>query len=731
MIKSGGVKKLAAIAALCTLIFAVAAGLYGAGVFDQIENKSYDHRVRLFADSERVSDDIVVIVLDDPSIAWAKEQLGWGFPWQRSAFGEIVDYMQIAGAKAIAFDIVFSEPSVYTLSYESFLRELGKTAPTVKLDLVADDEAFAAASRNFGRVVQALFVSSQTGAVNRWLEDTNAPLFTPRGFTVIDESEGALFPISALRQSEGAIGSVSVRPDSDGFFRRAPLFTMFDHRAVPGLATAVLLVDGAENAIEYDAKNREVNWGDRAFSAGADSSVLLRFKGSIDRYIPYSAAAVLRSVRAYKNGESEPELLPEDFAGKYVFFGYYAAGLFDICATPISSVYPGMGIHITMLDNILSDDFIRKTPAWFDYLLIALTTIPIVILLTIFITRATLSLLTIATLFVVIAALAYYGYELGWWLPMVAPMFGLANAFIAALVFNFISEGSQKRFIKAAFGQYLSPTVIERLLLDPTLLSLGGERREISIFFSDIQGFTTISEKLDPSRLSEFLNDYLSMMSDIILDSGGTIDKYEGDAIIAFWNAPLATDDHAFRAITAALTCQQTLAARQEFFREKYGFLLLTRIGLNTGYAVVGNMGSSKRFDYTMLGDSVNLAARLEGLNKQFGTYLMCSEAALAQARRFGEINARKLAVVAVVGKKEAVTVYEPMTAEAYAAGAAVVAQFDTARELFYKGEFDAALAIFEPLAAHDQPSAHYRDQAQFFLRNSNDWKGVWIAGSK
>ncbi|GHV07905.1 adenylate/guanylate cyclase domain-containing protein [Campylobacterota bacterium] len=625
-----------------------------------------------------------------------------------------MEYMQIAGAKAIAFDVVFSEPSVFAIGYESFLRDLRKDYPeisTARLDLRSDDEAFAAAARNFGRVVQALFVSSQTGAAKGWLDDANTPLFEPIGFALPDRAgdhaddhagESALFPIAALRQSAGAIGSVSVKPDSDGFFRRAPLFTLFDDRAVASLGAAMLLVDGADRKIAYNAKNGEIIWGDRTFAARGEGSALLRFKGSIDRYIPYSAAAVLRSFRAHKEG-GDPELLPEDFAGKFVFFGYYAAGLFDICATPISSVYPGMGIHITMLDNLLSNDFIRKTPAWFDYLLIALASVPIVILLTHFAARIALSLAAVAALFAAFAALAYYGYNLGWWIPMIAPLFGLMSAFIAALIFNFVNEGSQKRFIKAAFGQYLSPAVIERLLLDPNLLTLGGVRREITIFFSDIQGFTAISEKLDPSRLSEFLNDYLSMMSDIILDSGGTIDKYEGDAIIAFWNAPLAMDDHAFRALTAALACQKTLAARQEHFRAKYGFSLLTRIGLNTGYAVVGNMGSSKRFDYTMLGDSVNLAARLEGLNKQFGTYPMCSEAALAAAGRHGEVYGRKLAVVAVVGRAEAVTVYEPMTAEAYgkgyakgyAKGAAVLAQFGTARDLFYRGEFGAALAIF------------------------------------
>jgi adenylate cyclase len=325
---------------------------------------------------------------------------------------------------------------------------------------------------------------------------------------------------------------------------------------------------------------------------------------------------------------------------------------------------------------------------------------------------------------------------------MAAPLLGTLTAFLAAALYNYTTEGSQKRFIKSAFSQYLSPAVIEQLLDNPSLLSLGGERREISIFFSDVQGFTTISENLDPARLTELLNDYLSFMTDTILDTGGTIDKYEGDAIIAFWNAPVSFGDHAARALEASMRCQEKLAERQDFFAEKYGCRLFTRIGLNTGYAVVGNMGSGKRFDYTMLGDSVNLAARLEGLNKQFGTYLMCTEATFNQARKAAEgdgkntvsrraFYGRKLAQVAVVGKKEAVTVYEPMPEAAYRNREAALRRFDSARDLFYQGRFAEALPHFEDLAGQDQPSRFYAEQCRYYLEQPAQWRGFWQATSK
>jgi len=223
-------------------------------------------------------------------------------------------------------------------------------------------------------------------------------------------------------------------------------------------------------------------------------------------------------------------------------------------------------------------------------------------------------------------------------------------------------------------------------------------------------------------------------MTDTILESGGTIDKYEGDAIIAFWNAPLNFPDHAARAIQASLTCQQLLAERQSFFEEKFGVRLLTRVGLNTGYAVVGNMGSSKRFDYTMLGDAVNLAARLEGLNKQFGTYLMCSEETFNQAMKSGfqgeNFHGRKLAQVAVVGKKEAVTVWEPMPKAIYVSKQEIISQFDRARNLFYAGKFSEALSLFEALET-DAPSGFYAAQCRYYIERPAEWTGHWESRSK
>jgi adenylate cyclase len=392
-------------------------------------------------------------------------------------------------------------------------------------------------------------------------------------------------------------------------------------------------------------------------------------------------------------------------------------------------------MHITMLDNILQQDFIQPSTMLHDILLI-LAAVFLVTALTLFSNRIPLVVSGLVVILAGLTALGFGAYaSANLWLPMAAPLSAGILAFLAATLYNYATEGSQRRFIKSAFSQYLSPLVIDQLVANPGLLNLGGEKREISIFFSDVQGFTTISEKFkdDPPKLTELLNDYLSFMTDTILESGGTIDKYEGDAIIAFWNAPLNYEDHAVRAIHASLTCQSLLAERQEFFEEKFGVRLMTRIGLNTGYAVVGNMGSSKRFDYTMLGDAVNLAARLEGLNKQFGTYLMCTDETFSQAVKAsqGEFHGRKLAQVAVVGKKEAVTVWEPMPKEAYESKQAIINRFDQARDLFYDGKFSDALPLFEELSSSDAPPRFYAEQCRYYIERPAEWKGHWEAKNK
>ncbi len=700
-------------------VFAICLLAYQVSLLDYLEYRSYDFRVLLLAESTRPSDDIIVVLLDQDSIDWGQRQRHWSWPWPRKAFGEFVEYMNKSGAASVIFDVIFSEPSVYGTE---------------------DDSYFIRACGDYGHVVQTVFFSTQSGIVNSWPRGITSPVFKLTNFESIqkyfnlaeddpDKRVGAQFPVPRLAVSAKVIGNVTGKPDSDGYFRRLPLFINFDGKAVPGLSAAGLIASDWDTDISYSSNKSNITWGNYTIPVDKEGRALLRFRGNLNRYIPYSAADILRSAEDLATGKT-PLLSPENFEGKHVFFGLYAPGLFDICTTPISSVYPGMGMHITMMDNILQQDFIRQSPGWFSILVILAVT-GITCLITLYSKRIYHGIIGLAAVFLVIIGGTIGAYAIGYWVPMVAPLVATILCFLSGTLYNYATEGSQRKFIKNAFGQYLSPVLIEKLIANPELLTLGGERRELSIFFSDIQGFTSISEKMEPTHLTELINKYLSFMTDIIQDSGGYVDKYIGDAIVAFWNAPLDQEDHAAQAIKSALECQKQLAEQQETFQREYGFSLITRIGLNTGYAIVGNMGSEKRFNYTMLGDSVNLGARLEGLNKQFGTYTMCAKSCFDKANLHGAFYGRTLAKVAVVGKNEAVPVIEPMFKEVFDSKIDVLSKFDTARDLFYEAKFSEALKIFETIQDVDPPAKYYADQCRYFLENVSEWKGYWKAASK
>lgn len=654
------------------------------GLFTFLENKTYDKRMRSTSKFTQPCDDICVIGIDQDSINKALADFNWGWPWPRSAYAEIVDFMKEGNASSITFDVFYTEPSVY--------------GPE-------DDEVFAEACRNSGKVIHTMFVS-----------DDNQPLF----------------PIQNIRDSAALLGNITSAKDSDDVIRRARLSYMLDGTEYPALGVAPLLLE--EGAFEEDG---DYEYYKNSIPSSKDGTVLLRYKGEIDRYHPYSAYEIIKSWRLYKEGK-ETDLVPSDFEGASVFFIFYAPGLYDICSTPISQIYPGAGVHVTMLDNILSGDFIQTLPDWSIILYCLFWTL--VASFSVFFQEKSslrfrnikiLSCLAIGVL--LILGLAWVIFLLNVVVPIITPLFCFVFSFFVTIFANYTSEGKQKRFIKSAFSQYLSPSVIDKMIQNPENLRLGGELRRISIFFSDIQGFTSISETLSPTQLTEVLNKYLTEMSNIILSYGGTIDKYEGDAIIAFWNAPTDVPAHSECALMAALNCQRRLKELEPEFIKIAGRPLWTRIGLNTGEAVVGNMGSSHRFDYTMFGDAVNLASRLEGINKQFGTYVMCSEMTKKEAESLGStLKWRELARVKVVGKNKSVTVYEPYFENKYRERENVFKVFALALKKFYEGNFAQAIALFSKIERYDPPAKKYIERCQALMKNPpENWEGVWVAEGK
>ncbi|MRR14838.1 MAG: adenylate/guanylate cyclase domain-containing protein [Deltaproteobacteria bacterium] len=686
--------------------------LFLPGFLERWEAKTWDWRVNLLARPSAETPKIRLILLDQNSLDWARTENGLSWPWPREVYAPIIQFCKRAGARSLAFDVLFTEPSKYG---------------------VADDQALASEIRRFPYFISAVFLSQKEGSEKRWPSFAPVPAWTIDGLPAwLNDSRHdvfarAAFPIAEIAAASRVLANVHLNPDADSVYRRTALFEVFDGKVLPSLALASYL--SAAPAASLKIIPERFLPGGRAVPIDAAGRAILNFRGPSGTHKAYSAASIIQSELRLQSGEA-PSVSVNDFKNAYVLFGFSAPGLYDLRPTPVSGVYPGVEISATMLDNLLADDFIRAVPRM-PAILIAL----LIVLLAGAATSWAAGIFRSALVYVffigVPLVLCLVGYRFGFWLPLVMPEVGVVVTLFTSGLIYYTTEGRQKVFIKNAFKQYLSPDVIEQIIAHPDRLKLGGERKMLSIFFSDLEGFTGISEGLDPEALTHLLNVYLTAMTDIIHEEGGTVDKYEGDAIIAFWNAPIEQPDHAARCVRAVLRCQEKLADMRPSLREKLGKDLKMRIGVNTGFAVVGNMGSHSRFDYTMIGDAVNLAARLEGINKQFGTYSLISQSTMEHMA--GVFPVREVSRVAVVGRREPVVVYEPLPPQAVdAAGQRRMKDFAAALALFYAGDFLRAKAGFSELADDDPVARAYVAKCDDLLAHPpENWQGVWVVTQK
>lgn len=422
------------------------------------------------------------------------------------------------------------------------------------------------------------------------------------------------------------------------------------------------------------------------------------------------------------------EELASIVAGKICLIGSTATAAADFVPTPLEERTPGINAHASIYDTIVSGELIR--PASLRHNLTAILVAGLIVTALALRFNAAVGGFIVTGLAIIYSLLNAHVIlpQANLHLAMASPVGTMLCVFVVLTVYKEITEGRQKAFIKQAFKHYLSSHVIEQILHDPQALKLGGEKRELTIMFTDLAGFSSFSERLGPVELTALLNDYLTEMTDIIMEEGGTLDKYEGDAIIAFWNAPLTQPDHAVCACRAVLRCQRRLEELRKAYAEQTGAELRMRVGLNTGEVVVGNMGSTQRFNYTILGDAANLAARLEGANKAFGTETMISENTWRLAA--SEFQGRKLADLRVVGRKNPMTVYE-MTGLSSESAPPEWATFAAGLDQFRAGDFVSAAETFSMLP--DDPAARcYVQQCEALVAQPpEDWEGIWELTSK
>jgi adenylate cyclase len=702
--------------ALVALAAASVAFLLGAGgLLDRWEYRTWDWRETVMARPSPSTGKIRLVLLDQNSLDWGQRENGLSWPWPREVYAPIIGFLKRSGARSVAFDVLFTEPSKYG---------------------VADDDALGNAVGSCNGFVGALFLGNETGSASAWPGDLKRfPLAVDgldRWLSAKPDRKGvsasrAAFPVPEVASRAAILANVSHDPDPDGVYRRVHLFRMFDGKPVPSLALASLLAAAPGTGMRIGPDGMTI--GGKTAPLDGNGFALLRFRGPSGTHRAYSAAAVIQSELRIQAGEAPVIKDPDAFRDCHVIFGFSAPGLYDLRPAPVGGVFAGSEIQATVLDNLLQGDFLAEVDpaavAGMMLLLSLVSTFPVL-----YSRSAVKSLVFFAVCLPLPAVLSLAAYAAGFRLPLVAPQAAVSLSLLGALTVNYATEGRQKRFIKSAFKQYLSHEVIEQLIAHPERLKLGGERRTVSIFFSDLAGFTSIAEGLEPEELTSLLNDYLTAMTDIVQEEGGTLDKYVGDAIIAFWNAPLEQPDHAERAARAALRCQAKLAEMRPAFRKRIGKDLAMRIGLNTGAAVVGNMGSRNRFNYTLLGDAVNLASRLEGINKQFGTRILASES--LHSGLGDAFAAREISRVAVVGRKEPVRVFELFSREETAARADIHAAFAAGLDSFYAGRFSVAIAALQATETSDPPAASYIRKCRALLEQPPPaWDGVWVVTEK
>jgi adenylate cyclase len=687
--------------------------LYYGNLLESYELKTYDQLCRLKAIHSPAPEEVVLVVVDQNSLEAAQRE-GISWPWPRQMYVPILQFCALAGARAVAFDVLFTEPSSYGME---------------------DDRLLSGALRENGQTLLSLFLSRQNYPQQPWEKGILDRISLPLKDQGVEHSSpylSSLPPIQILAENARGLGNVAISPDSDGIYRRTPVVFHYRDRWIPSLGFSVFYLLSGHEPIVLERNSLRLK--KVSFPLDSQQTFLLHYYSTERDFRRFSAFNVIQSSLALQEGR-KPIYAPESFRNKIVFVGFTAPGLFDLKPTPISSVTPGMAVHATLVANLFHQDFrVRISRTWaFGLALILAVAMGLTVMLISGLWQLALFALAFGAGLVLFVFLSF---QKNLWMDGVLLASSLGLSFAMSTTFSYATEGRQRRQIKQMFSHYMSDLLIQDLLKHPEKLQLGGEKRVLTVFFSDLAGFTTLSEKLTPEEVVTLLNRYLTAMTDIILASGGIIDKYEGDAIMAFWGAPLPQEDHAIRACMAALHNQARLAdLRQEFTRMGLP-PVFARIGINTGEMIIGNMGSSQRFDFTVIGDSVNLASRLEGAGKEYGVSIIVSEDTYRLAREHVEV--RELDLLQVKGKELPVRIYELLApqGELHPTKAKARDMFTQGLSLYRKQQWAEAASCFQQtlsLDSSDGPARTFIQRCQYFQQNppKPDWEGVHRLTSK
>ena len=651
--------------------------LSSTSLLKDIEMKMLDYRFQLDPIPERADTNIVIIAIDDSSLDFFNEN-GISWPWPRSFYGYAVDYLSEAGARSVIFDMQF---------YESDIEREETTAQET-------DNIFADAIKNNGKVYLGV----------QLLKDANDFLPEVNDFSIDDQQidlpsfQGIRAPIEPFLLNNRSIGVINTAPDNDGMIRRVGMSFKFNEHYFAQMAYRIWL-DQYKNSANI------------VIPVDDNGDYLLNWYGQ-STFKTYPFRALISSASAYINN-NEPILSLDKFKNKHVIFGATAAGLYDLKSNSYSKVMPGMEIWATALSNYINHDFITIVPGWLNYLLTLLFIFSIMFLISNFLPKKAnifIFLLLILILFTNFILWKLYRIQLNFTMQII----GYIISYLLINTLSYLLEGKSRREIRKIFTRYLHNDVIKQLEDDPNKVQLGGKEINATVLYTDIYNFTTLSETKTPSELVQDLNEYFKILIDFIFQYEGLLDKYTGDGIMALFGAPIEREDHALLACRAAfahrklrdeLEKKQKLTATEKLH-------LQTRIGINSGPLIAGNIGGEKRMDYTAIGDTVNLAARLESVNKLYQTNIIISQATYEQIK--DKFICRELDSLMVMGKTKPTCIFEIIDERADKIDTSKyewIEIYKQALEFYREGEWQDAGDLFQELS--EEP---YNDNASLVM---------------
>lgn len=690
----------------------------------------------------------VIAVVDDESI---KEMGRW--PWPRTTIAKLVDSLKASGVKAIGFDIVFSEPdhnsslkTIDELSSEmkkqgingSTIALLNKKRETADIDAILARSIARAQNVTLGHyfyigaednliLVQKDIAQRAERIKNSRYQIINSSDRNPDDSRIRNAyaPEVNIKIISDAAQNSGYFNTM---PDTDGTMRWSPLVIKFQNNYYPSLAISLLTQYLnwpmlSLNLEKYGVESIKI--GNITIPTDDRGRLLINYMGPAKTFPHYSINDIIKG-----------KIPAEKLRNKIVLVGITATAVYDLRVTPFSPVYPGVEIHANVIDNILHQNFLI-----FSSLIRLIDIIAIIVFglaMGLIITRMRAvsgAFVAFIIVGVFIAGNLYAFFHFNIWLTLVYPVLTMIVIYLGITIYHYIKEEREKKKIRSAFQYYLTASVINEMLKDPTKLKLGGDKKDLSVLFSDIRGFTTISEQLTPEELVRLLNEYLTAMTNIVFKYNGLLDKYMGDAIMAVFGAPLDQPDHARRACLTALEMMGELHKLQKKWEAEGRPVLNIGIGISTGEMVVGNMGSEMRFDYTVMGDMVNLGSRLEGINKEYGSNIILSEFTYNVVQ--DSMSCRELDWVRVKGKNKPVKIFE-LLGEKKDEGnwKDLITSFEKGLMLYREAKWDEAIASFQQvltIRADDFASSLYIERCKNLKEQppAQPWDGVFTMTKK